>query len=129
MGIKLKKNKGEIMPREFSCVIEKAIDGDTFDVSADLGFDINIKIRIRILGINSQEMHDSDKDKKDLAIKAKIEAVKWNGKRGLVAVYKKDKYGRWIADLKYDGVDYAQKMLDLGLAQPAIYDFVSGEQK
>lgn len=40
---------------EYSAKVIKVIDGDTVDLSVDLGFDIWHKIRIRLYGINCPE--------------------------------------------------------------------------
>ena len=51
--------------------IVKVIDGDTFDARIDLGFDINIKKRIRIYGINCPECRTRNKAEKKRGLAAK----------------------------------------------------------
>ena len=45
----------------------RVIDGDTIDAMVDLGFDIWIKVRIRLYGINTPETRTKDlKEKKQV---------------------------------------------------------------
>ena len=52
----------------------KVIDGDTIDAEIDLGFDIKVKKRIRLMGINAPESRtrDLEEKKKGLAAKARV---------------------------------------------------------
>ena len=52
--------------------IEKIIDGDTIDVTLDLGFDVCTRQRVRLLGIDTPESRtrDLEEKKKGLAAKA-----------------------------------------------------------
>lgn len=40
----------------YNCKILRVIDGDTVDIQIDLGFDISIKERVRLLGVNTPEV-------------------------------------------------------------------------
>jgi micrococcal nuclease len=40
---------------EYSARAERVVDGDTVDVIADLGFDVHIRQRIRLVGVNCPE--------------------------------------------------------------------------
>jgi len=40
---------------EYAARLDKVVDGDTIDLIVDVGFDIHIKQRIRLLGINCAE--------------------------------------------------------------------------
>ena len=57
--------------KKFAAIITNVVDGDTLDVSIDLGFDVSVKIRIRLAGVNTCEMKDKDPEKKKLAQEAK----------------------------------------------------------
>lgn len=39
----------------YGCTVRRVIDGDTISVDADLGFDLRIKLRLRLAGINTPE--------------------------------------------------------------------------
>ena len=38
---------------EYAATVERVVDGDTVDVTLDLGFSIQYQARIRLLGINT----------------------------------------------------------------------------
>ena len=85
--------------------VDKIVDGDTVDVTLDLGFYISLKQRIRILGINASELKDKDPAEKELALKAKQFAEEWFQQPGtlMVKTTKDDKYGRMLGDFWFQG--------------------------
>jgi endonuclease YncB( thermonuclease family) len=105
------------MSKLYTGDILKAVDGDTFDIRIDLGFSISYAVRIRLKGINCEELKDIEPKNKELAIKAAELGASYVGKRATVIVHERDKYGRWVSDLIIDGNDYAQLLLDKHLAQ------------
>ena len=62
---------------EYKAVVDRVVDGDTIDVTIDLGFSVWKKMRVRMEGINTPESRTRDLEEK---------------KRGLAA-----KYGRALA--------------------------------
>ena len=50
--------------------IDRVVDGDTIDVSIDLGFDLIKKERVRIAGIDTPEKRTRDLEEKELGIHA-----------------------------------------------------------
>lgn len=108
-------------------MVLRAVDGDTFDVTVNLGFKIQLVVTIRIYGINSEEMHDKDPEKKDLAKRAKAFAQGFEGKPGKITVITEDKYGRYVSQLEVEGKRYADEILNLSLAKPAFYSLADCE--
>ena len=53
--------------------INKVVDGDTIDVTIDLGFDLTKKERVRIAGVDTPEKRTRDLEEKALG----IEATNW----------------------------------------------------
>ena len=51
--------------------VDRIIDGDTIDVTIDLGFDILFKTRVRLYGINTPESRTKDLEEKKLGLAAK----------------------------------------------------------
>jgi len=51
--------------------IEQIIDGDTFDAYIDLGFDISLKKRVRLNGIDTPESRTTDLEEKKYGLEAK----------------------------------------------------------
>jgi micrococcal nuclease len=50
--------------------INRVVDGDTIDVTIDLGFDLYKKERVRIAGVDTPEKRTRDLDEKKLGIDA-----------------------------------------------------------
>ena len=50
--------------------IDKVLDGDTIDVTIDLGFDLYKKERVRIAGVDTPEKSTRDLEEKELGIDA-----------------------------------------------------------
>jgi endonuclease YncB( thermonuclease family) len=82
--------------------IDHLVDGDTFDCTVDLGFNISHKIRVRMYGINTPESRTRDLEEKarGLASKERLHTLLSSGfldDNGLIVVTnKKGKYGRYL---------------------------------
>ena len=50
--------------------INRVVDGDTIDVTIDLGFDLYKKERVRVAGVDTPEKRTRDKEEKELGIDA-----------------------------------------------------------
>jgi len=57
--------------------LEKIVDGDTIDVSIDLGFDVCTKQRVRLLGIDTPESRTRDLDEKKFGLLSKKKLREW----------------------------------------------------
>ena len=71
------KNMGAMTPpNRKSCYnfrvtsIDKVLDGDTIDVTIDLGFDLYKKERVRVAGVDTPEKRTRDLEEKELGIDA-----------------------------------------------------------
>ena len=71
------KNMGAMVPpSRKSCYnfrvvsIDKVVDGDTIDVTIDLGFDLYKKERVRIAGVDTPEKRTKDLEEKALGLDA-----------------------------------------------------------
>ena len=49
---------------EYNCTVNRVVDGDTIDVTLDLGFSVLYKSRVRLYGIDTPESRTRDKDEK-----------------------------------------------------------------
>ena len=56
---------------EYNAIIRRWVDGDTVDVTLDLGFDIWYNNRVRLLGINTPESRTRDLEEKERGLAAK----------------------------------------------------------
>ena len=57
--------------------INRVLDGDTIDVTIDLGFDLYKKERVRVAGVDTPEKRTRDLEEKELG----IHATNWASKR------------------------------------------------
>ena len=107
--------------------INKVVDGDTIDVTLDLGFSLTKKERVRIAGVDTPEKRTRDKEEKILG----IDATNWM-KEKLTETIKGDeeltirtelkggvgKYGRLLGWLYVGESDLSlnEQMIDEGYA-------------
>jgi micrococcal nuclease len=102
---------------EYSCKVERVVDGDTIDVVLDLGFDILYKSRVRLYGIDTPESRTRNKDEKARGKMASAflkEAID-NGNKVVIQTKLKDsrgKFGRVLGNVVVDGVNINQSMID-----------------
>lgn len=103
--------------------VDRVIDGDTVDVVVDLGFNVSLKQRFRILGIDAPELKDKDPFIRAKAIEAKKFAEDWFNSRGALRVqsYKDDKYGRMLGDFYFEEQEgyltFSEAIMEANLAE------------
>ena len=106
---------------EYSCTVDRVVDGDTCDVVLDLGFDILYRCRVRLYGIDTPESRTRNKDEKvrgKLASAFLQEAID-SGKKVVIETKLKDskgKFGRVLGNVIVDGVNINQALVDNYLA-------------
>ncbi|GAB6153698.1 hypothetical protein JCM17380_24480 [Desulfosporosinus burensis] len=91
----------------FNAVIDRVIDGDTFVMTIDAGFNMFTKQKVRLLGINCPEMSTPD----GRAVKAIVEDM-LAGKSVVIQTTEKDSFGRWLGTVYFDGMNVNQWILD-----------------
>lgn len=52
----------DYQPFVYQAKLVNIVDGDTFDYRLDLGFDINFGVRVRLLGVDTREIHFPSSD-------------------------------------------------------------------
>ena len=101
---------------EYSCKVDRVVDGDTVDVVLDLGFDILFKSRVRLYGIDTPESRTRDLDEKARGkmagafLKDSIDS----GKKVVIQTKLKDskgKFGRVLGDVIVDGININQELI------------------
>lgn len=103
--------------------LDRVVDGDTVDLTIDLGFDILHKVRCRLYGINTPESRTKDLSEKQRGLAAKAYVVDWfNWNRDCYVETLKDgkgKYGRLLAKIYADAeltVSLNEQLVDAGHA-------------
>lgn len=104
--------------------VNKIIDGDTIDVTIDLGFNIHIKQRVRLCGIDAPETRTKDLEEKELGLNSKqwLERNLNTNQPLTIRTEKDDKYGRilgWIY-IGEEQVSINNQMIEEGYAVPYI---------
>jgi micrococcal nuclease len=85
--------------------VDKVVDGDTVDVTIDLGFDILHKIRVRLYGINTPESRTRDLEEKKRGLAAKdrlyelIMSCFIDDNFLILETKEKGKFGRYLGNL------------------------------
>ena len=106
---------------EYSCTVERVVDGDTVDVILDLGFDIFHKCRVRLYGIDTPESRTRNLDEKARGkmagsfLKKSVE----EGKQVIIQTKLKDskgKYGRVLGEVVVDNKNINKLMIKKNLA-------------
>ena len=95
--------------------IKKIIDGDTFDCIMDLGFDVLLEARVRMMGIDTPESRTRDLEEKKFGLLAKEYLIeKLNSKELIVTTEvdnEKGKFGRILGWVWADGVNINNQMI------------------
>ena len=86
----------------YNAVLVRVVDGDTIDAIIDLGFDVQVKKRIRLAGINAPESRTRNKVEKKLGLAAKERLIEiLDGAANVFEIDSKElgKYGRVIGKI------------------------------
>ena len=93
---------------EYKATIRRVVDGDTVDVTLDLGFNIMYNIRIRLLGIDTPESRtrDLEEKKRGLAAKDRVKELCPVGSSVILKTTKdgRGKFGRILGEIFVSGV-------------------------
>ena len=103
---------------EYTAQVLRVIDGDTLDLSIDLGFNVWITQRCRLQGIDTPETHTLNAAEKVLGLKAKgvLEGLVKTAKTVTVKTAKEDKYGRVLVTLFLDLININESLVASGYA-------------
>ena len=100
--------------------IKKIIDGDTFDCILDLGFDVLLEARVRMMGIDTPESRTRDLEEKKFGLLAKEYLIMKLEAEDLIVTTEVDnekgKFGRILGWVWADDVNINQQMIDENMA-------------
>ena len=108
----------------YKATVDRVIDGDTIDVTLDLGFDISYRGRVRFQGINAPESRTRDAVEKQAGLAAKRYVEDWtSGLENRVIIQTslddRGKFGRILGRILNDeGECLNDEMVSLGHAKP-----------
>ncbi len=113
-------------PWIYNCkLIRGVFDGDTADAFVDCGFNIQIKKRIRFVGVDTWESRTRDLDEKKLGLKAKaytLEMLSRNDGKFTVKSHGVGKYGRLLGEIFIKGEEKSLNQLLIDNGHAAEYE-------
>jgi micrococcal nuclease len=83
----------------YEAKIVDVYDGDTFTFYVDLGFDVWVKSKLRLYGVNTPEVRGPERSR-GLVVRDYVRK-EILGKLVTINVFKKGKYGRYVASVLY----------------------------
>jgi micrococcal nuclease len=99
---------------EYKAKVVRILDGDTMDVSIDLGFDVWVYQRVRLIGINTAEKN-TELGKKTLDY---VRALCPLG--ALITLRsekdKREKFGRYLGIIYHNSINIGLQLISEGLA-------------
>ena len=108
----------------YNAEVVKIVDGDTFKIKIDLGFEVHIGPKsVRLYGVNTPESRTKNLEEKKLGLAAKEFTDQWikkaNNKVKIETILdKKEKYGRILARVwNEDGECLNTEIVKAGLAR------------
>ena len=105
---------------EYNATIRRVVDGDTVDVTLDLGFDILYNNRIRLHGINAPESRTTDQEEKvrGLAAKDRVKELCPVGSTVTIKTIKdgRGKFGRILGEIYVGDVNVNKQLIKEGHA-------------
>ena len=113
---------------EYNAEVLRVVDGDTLDARIDLGFDVHVNKRIRLMGIDTWESRTRDKVEKvkGLAAKARLkELLKQDKNKFKLISHGTGKFGRVLGDIEISVGNVCDILVEEGHA----YSYFGGNKE
>ena len=113
---------------EYNAEVLRIVDGDTLDARIDLGFDVHVNKRIRLVGIDTWESRTRDKAEKakGLAAKARLkELLKEDKNKFKLISHGTGKFGRVLGDIEISVGNVCDILVEEGHA----YSYFGGNKE
>ena len=109
--------------------VNKVVDGDTIDITIDLGFSLTTKQRVRLNGIDTPESLTKDAYEKKFGLEAKQYIADWIASKKTIVIRteKDDKYGRILGVLFGD--DEKESLNDKMIREGYAWGYDGGTKK
>ena len=105
---------------EYKAIIRRVVDGDTVDITLDLGFDILYNNRLRLHGIDAPESRTLDQEEKvrGLAAKDRVKELCPVGSTVTIKTIKdgRGKFGRILGEIFVGDVNVNKQLIKEGHA-------------
>lgn len=102
----------------YRATVLSVYDGDTITVQIDCGFDITIKQKVRLLGINTPEIRGEERE---LGLKARNYLRELILRQNVIIKTEKDKtgkYGRLLGTIYLGEMNINEHLINEGFAKP-----------
>ena len=113
---------------EYNAEVLRVVDGDTLDARIDLGFDVHVKKRIRLHGIDTWESRtrDAEEKKKGIAAKSRlVELLQADQVKFKLISYGVGKFGRVLGDIEISAGNVCDILVEEGHA----YSYFGGNKE
>ena len=113
---------------EYNAEVLRVVDGDTLDARIDLGFNVHVNKRIRLMGIDTWESRTRDKAEKakGLAAKARLkELLKVDKNKFKLISHGTGKFGRVLGDIEISVGNVCDILVEEGHA----YSYFGGNKE
>ena len=102
---------------DYKAKLVRVVDGDTIDAEIDLGFDVSVKKRIRLVGINTPECRTRDLKEKALGLAAKdrVKAILAENPKFNLESTELGKYGRVLGKIHINILDGTESLTQICL--------------
>lgn len=99
--------------------LDHVVDGDTVDLTLDLGFRTYKQVRVRLAGIDTAEIYGTSKESQEyqVGMDQKAFVIDFLNRDGawplrFESYEETGKYGRWVGDVSVDGKSVTRALLD-----------------
>jgi len=107
---------------EYRAAVERVIDGDTVELSIDLGFDVSITRSVRVAGVNCPEVRGGTPESRAAGDRAAAFTWAWLTDQGgvldewplTVVTSKERSFARYVGDIRRGGVSLADALIAAG---------------
>ena len=102
---------------DYKAKLIRVVDGETVDAEIDLGFDVSVKKRIRLVGINTPECRTRDLKEKALGLAAKdrVKAILAENPKFALESTEVGKYGRVLGKIHITSLDGTESLTQICL--------------
>jgi len=115
----------------YRAAVVRVVDGDTVDVMLELGFNVSLKERVRLYGINAPESRTRDKSEKVKGLAAKDFVVEWTEDHAdeiviVTRIDKRGKYGRVLGTIMTES---GENLNELMIKEGHAVEYFGGKRK
>ena len=115
----------------YRATVVRVVDGDTVDVMLELGFNVSLKERVRLYGINAPESRTRDKLEKVKGLAAKDFVVDWTEDHAdeiviVTRIDKRGKYGRVLGTIMTES---GENLNELMIKEGHAVEYFGGKRK